>query len=93
MAARREIEIWVDPDKMRAFNVTVAQVADAVRAQNLEVPGGRIEEGARELTVRTMGRIVEPSEFNNLVVGESRHLLSQTQRHWLRRRRSRRAAH
>jgi HAE1 family hydrophobic/amphiphilic exporter-1 len=66
---RREIEIWVDPDKMRAFNVTVAQVADAVRAQNMEVPGGRVEEGARELTVRTMGRIIEPSEFNNLVVG------------------------
>ena len=65
---RREIEIWVDPDKMRAFNVTVAQVADAVRAQNLEVPGGRVNEGTRELTVRTMGRIIEPAEFNDLVV-------------------------
>src|SRR6266704_2499610 len=65
----REIEVRVDPDKLRAFNVTVAQVADAVRAQNLEVPGGRIDEGTRELTVRTMGRIVEPADFNNLVVG------------------------
>jgi HAE1 family hydrophobic/amphiphilic exporter-1 len=65
---RREIEIWVDPDKMRAFNVTVAQVADAVRAQNMEVPGGRIDEGARELTVRTMGRIVDPAQFNDLIV-------------------------
>ncbi len=66
---QREIQIWVDPDKLRAFNVTVAQVADAVRAQNMEVPGGRVDEGTRELTVRTMGRIIEPSEFNNLVVG------------------------
>ena len=66
---RREIQVWVDPDKLRAFNVTVAQVADAVRAQNMEVPGGRIDEGKRELTVRTMGRIVQPAEFNNLVVG------------------------
>jgi HAE1 family hydrophobic/amphiphilic exporter-1 len=65
----REIQIWVDPDKMRAFNVTVAQVADAVRAQNMEVPGGRVQEGARELTVRTMGRIVEPGQFNDLVIG------------------------
>jgi hydrophobic/amphiphilic exporter-1 (mainly G- bacteria), HAE1 family len=65
----REIQVWVDPDKMRAFNVTVAQVADAVRAQNLELPGGRVDEGTRELTVRTMGRIVQPSQFNNLVVG------------------------
>lgn len=64
----REIQIWVDPDKLRAFNVTVAQVADAVRAQNMELPGGRVDEGARELTVRTMGRIVEPSEFNDLIV-------------------------
>ncbi len=65
----REIQVWVDPDKLRAFNVTVAQVADAVRAQNMELPGGRVDEGTRELTVRTMGRIVTPAEFNNLVVG------------------------
>ncbi|HET6891451.1 MAG TPA: efflux RND transporter permease subunit [Pyrinomonadaceae bacterium] len=64
----REIQVWVDPDKLRAYNVTVAEVANAVRNQNLEVPGGRVDEGTRELTVRTMGRIVEPSEFNNLVV-------------------------
>ena len=35
----------------------------------MEVPGGRVDEGTRELTVRTMGRIVKPAEFNNLVVG------------------------
>ncbi len=64
----REIQVWVDPDKLRAYNVTVAEVANAVRTQNMEVPGGRVDEGTRELTVRTMGRIVQPSEFNNLVV-------------------------
>jgi HAE1 family hydrophobic/amphiphilic exporter-1 len=64
----REIEVWVDPDKMRAFNVSAADVANAVKLQNMEVPGGRVESGQRELTVRTMGRIVDPAEFNNLVV-------------------------
>src|ERR687885_1971588 len=64
----REIQIWVDPDKMRAFNVTVAEIANAVRLQNMEVPGGRVDEGQRELTVRTMGRITNPAEFNNMVV-------------------------
>ena len=59
----REIQVWVDPDKLRAFNVTVAQVADAVRAQNMEVPGGRVDEGTRELTVRTMGRIISPADL------------------------------
>jgi HAE1 family hydrophobic/amphiphilic exporter-1 len=64
----REIQVWVDPDKLRSYNVTVAEVAAAVRAQNMEVPGGRVDEGARELTVRTMGRIVDPASFNDLVV-------------------------
>jgi hydrophobic/amphiphilic exporter-1 (mainly G- bacteria), HAE1 family len=64
----REIHIWLDPDKMRAYNVTVAEVANAVRLQNTEVPGGRVDEGARELTVRTMGRVVDPAEFNNIAV-------------------------
>src|SRR3979411_2052371 len=64
----REIEVWLDPDKMRAYNVTVAEVANAVKLQNMEVPGGRVDEGTRELTVRTMGRIVDPREFNDLVV-------------------------
>ena len=65
---QREIEVWVDPDKMRAFNVTAADVANAVKLQNMELPGGRVEEGQRELTVRTMGRIPDPAQFNNLVI-------------------------
>jgi HAE1 family hydrophobic/amphiphilic exporter-1 len=43
-------------------------VAAAVRAQNLEVPGGRVDEGARELTVRTLGRITNPSDFNHIAI-------------------------
>src|SRR5215813_12260638 len=65
---QREIEIWVDPDKMRAFNVSAPDVANAVKTQNMELPGGRVEAGPREMTVRTMGRIPDPAEFNNLVI-------------------------
>src|SRR5437588_7282213 len=65
---QREVEVWVDPDKMRAFNVSAGDVGNAVRLQNMELPGGRIESGQREFTVRTMGRIPEPAQFNNLVV-------------------------
>ncbi|MGI8657129.1 MAG: efflux RND transporter permease subunit [Pyrinomonadaceae bacterium] len=64
----REIQVWVDPEKMRAFGVSAADVATAVRQQNLEVPGGRVDEGTRELTVRTLGRIVDPAQFNNIAV-------------------------
>jgi HAE1 family hydrophobic/amphiphilic exporter-1 len=66
--SRREIQLKLDPDKMRAFGVTVPEVAAAVRAQNLEVPGGRVDEGARELTVRTLGRIANPSDFNHIAI-------------------------
>jgi HAE1 family hydrophobic/amphiphilic exporter-1 len=66
--SRREIHLKLDPEKMRAFNVTVPEVAAAVRAQNLEVPGGRVDEGARELTVRTLGRITNPADFNNVAI-------------------------
>ncbi|HEX8353739.1 MAG TPA: efflux RND transporter permease subunit, partial [Pyrinomonadaceae bacterium] len=66
--ATREIHVWVDPDKMRAYNITVPEVVAAVRSQNIEVPGGRVDEGTRELTVRTMGRITNPADFNNVAV-------------------------
>src|SRR5919202_1416966 len=69
--ATREIHVWVDPDKMRAYNVTVPAVVAAVRAQNLEVPGGRVDEGTRELTVRTMGRITNPADFNNITIQQN----------------------
>jgi hydrophobic/amphiphilic exporter-1 (mainly G- bacteria), HAE1 family len=66
--AEREIKVWLDPNRMRAFGVTVPEVVAALRAQNLELPGGRVDEGARELTVRTMGRITDPADFNNVAV-------------------------
>src|SRR5258708_34831165 len=53
---------------MRAFNVTAADIATAVKLQNMELPGGRIESGQREFTVRTMGRVPDPAQFNNIVV-------------------------
>ena len=64
----RQINVWVDPDKMRAFNVTPAEVTAGLRIQNLEFPGGRIDEGARELNIRTLGKIREVEDFENVVV-------------------------
>jgi HAE1 family hydrophobic/amphiphilic exporter-1 len=66
--ADREIQVWVDPDKLRAYNVTVPEVAAAIRQQNMELPGGRVDEGTRELTVRTMGRITDPKEFADITI-------------------------
>ncbi len=91
--ARREIQIYLDPDKMRAFNVTVPEVTTAVRQQNMEVPGGRVDEGTRELTVRTLGRIQSAADFNNIAISARGNYCRQTLRHRLCRRRHRGAAH
>lgn len=65
---KRQVNINLDGSKLRAYNLTVAQVSQALQAQNLEVPGGRIEEGARTVTLRTLGRLQSVAEFNNIVV-------------------------
>ena len=64
----REIQILVNPERMKAYNVTVNDVTNAIRTQNAEIPGGRIDEGTRELTVRTRGKLQKAEEFNNIAV-------------------------
>ncbi|MEP7340497.1 MAG: efflux RND transporter permease subunit [Acidobacteriota bacterium] len=65
---QRQINVYLDGDKLRAYNLTVANVTQALQAQNLEVPGGRIEQTDRTLTLRTLGRLQSSSDFNNIVV-------------------------
>jgi HAE1 family hydrophobic/amphiphilic exporter-1 len=66
--SEREIQVLVNPERMRAYGVTVNEVANAVRQQNVNVPGGRIDEGAQELTVRTRGRIADVERFSDIAV-------------------------
>ena len=65
---KREIRVWVDPDKMRAYNLSVADVANALRQQNMEMPAGSVNAGATELSVRTLGRLVDPAQFNEIAI-------------------------
>jgi HAE1 family hydrophobic/amphiphilic exporter-1 len=65
---KRQVNVYLDGDKLRAYNLTVAQVEQALRGQNLEVPGGRVEQPDRTLTLRTLGRVQSSADFNNLVV-------------------------
>ena len=64
----RQINVWVDPDKMRSYNVTPAEVSGALKIQNQEFPSGRLDEGQKETSVRTVGKIQKPQEFDDLVV-------------------------
>ena len=66
----REIRIWLNADKMRAFGVTADDVVRAVRSEHAEVPGGRLEVGggAREFGAKTVSEAKTPQEFADLVV-------------------------
>ncbi len=64
----RQINVWVDPDKMRAFNVTPAEVSAALKLQNIEFPSGRLDEGQQETAIRTLGKVRDPQEFGEIVV-------------------------
>src|SRR5581483_7563048 len=61
--ARREIHVLVDPDRLRSYNLTITDVFNALRAQNLELPGGNLNAGVKEFTVRTTGRILDSAQF------------------------------
>ncbi|HWO01457.1 MAG TPA: efflux RND transporter permease subunit [Blastocatellia bacterium] len=65
---KRQVNVFLDGDKLRGYNLTVAQVSQALQAQNLEVPGGRVEQTDRALTLRTLGRLQSPANFNDIVV-------------------------
>ena len=64
----RQINVWVDPDKMRSYNVPAGEISNALRMQNAEFPSGRLDEGQTETSVRTLGKIRKPEEFAEVVV-------------------------
>jgi HAE1 family hydrophobic/amphiphilic exporter-1 len=67
-AVERAIQVNVNADKLAAYRLSIMQVHDAIVAQNAEVPGGRVDAGFRELSLRTLGRMPDSRDFNNLVV-------------------------
>ena len=67
-ARRRQIQVRIDPDRLNAYSLATSDIAAALRSQNLELPGGRLEQGVRELSVRTVGRLQTPEEFADVVI-------------------------
>ncbi|HQZ95735.1 MAG TPA: efflux RND transporter permease subunit [Pyrinomonadaceae bacterium] len=63
-----QILVSVNPDRLRAFNLAVTEVSAAIRSQNQEMPGGNIVEGQRTLGVRTMSKLTEVEQFNEIVI-------------------------
>jgi HAE1 family hydrophobic/amphiphilic exporter-1 len=65
---RREILVYLLPDRMNALGVSPDMVVQALRRENADVPAGRVERGAREDLVRIKGRIADPADFGGVTV-------------------------
>src|SRR3989475_191116 len=64
----RAVNVWVDPDRLAAYQIPITSVRDAIVRQNADLPGGNVTAGLNEASLRTMGRVAEPRSFNDLVV-------------------------
>jgi multidrug efflux pump len=65
---RYAMRIWMDPFKLASYQLTPLDVLTALEKENVELPGGKIAGYSTELTVRTMGKLTNEEEFNNLIV-------------------------
>jgi multidrug efflux pump len=68
---RYAMRIWLDPEKMASLKVTPLDVRQALERESIELPGGKIEGNATELSVKTVGRFSTEEEFNNLVIADA----------------------
>ncbi|HMD37434.1 MAG TPA: efflux RND transporter permease subunit [Vicinamibacterales bacterium] len=64
----REVHIVVDVEKLNSYGLSLGQVRDAIVAENVEIPGGAVEQGKGQLLLRTLGRIDAAADFNNVVI-------------------------
>ena len=64
----REIHIIVNPMKMASLNLSTKQLKDAITQQNIEIPGGKVEQADKEFVLRTLGRIKNVKDFNSIVI-------------------------
>lgn len=65
---QRQIKVYVDPTRLRAYNLSITEVSNAIRNQNLELPGGSLIEGPRTSGVRTISKLTDVNQFQDIVI-------------------------
>lgn len=65
---RYAMRIWLQPDKLTAFNISFTEVQNALNRENVELPAGKISGNNTELIIRTMGRLTTEKDFSELIV-------------------------
>jgi len=68
---RYAMRIWLDPAKLAGYQMTPLDVRNAILRENVELPAGSIEGNTTELTLRTLGLMTTPEEFNSLILKQS----------------------
>jgi multidrug efflux pump len=69
------MRIWLKPERLAAFRLTVQDIEDALRAQNVEMPAGTIESQSREFSVLSDTGVASPEEFAAIIVKKSEQAL------------------
>ena len=64
----RAINVWIDAERLAAYQISISQIRQALERQNADVPGGNVTTGKEELTLRTLGRFTDPRQFDDLVI-------------------------
>src|SRR4029453_12821527 len=64
----RAINVWIDADRLAAYQLPITTVRQALERQNADVPGGNVDTGREELVLRTLGRYADPRAFDDLVI-------------------------
>lgn len=67
---RYSMRLWLDPARMASYNVTPLDIKNALDRENIELPAGSIEGSQLEQSIRTMGLLQTPEDFNNLIIIE-----------------------
>ncbi|MDP2525039.1 efflux RND transporter permease subunit [Maribacter dokdonensis] len=65
---RYAMRLWIDPLKLSSYGLTVSDVQDALLAQNVELPSGKLTGDNTELTVKTIGNLSTEEQFNNIII-------------------------
>ena len=67
----RQLNVWLDTALLRAQRLSVNDVARALQSQNADIPGGRMDQGAQSVTLRTRGRLESVDAFGDVVLREA----------------------
>ncbi|MBN1145094.1 MAG: efflux RND transporter permease subunit [Bacteroidales bacterium] len=68
---RYAMRLWLDPAKLAGYGMTPLDVRNAISRENVELPSGSVEGNTTELTIRTLGLLTTPAEFNNIIIKQS----------------------